>query len=133
MYWLISQFPELDHLEPHQRAQLLARMPRWTYPMITARAAAGALLVWAGIAVQLGRAYDLTTLAILSTVAAMAIACAIYLNELNQLRKAMRKAISEAFQTERPPFCFKCGYDLRQSSDTLCPECGVDWRVNRVE
>ncbi|HEX4794762.1 MAG TPA: hypothetical protein VH370_13260 [Humisphaera sp.] len=133
MYWLIDQFPELDHLEPAQRAQLLAQLPRWTYPMIVARAGAGGVLLCTGIAMLFGRRCDLMTLAIVCTTASVVTACAVYVSELSQLRKAMRKAIADGFQTERPPFCFECGYDLRQASDTLCPECGVDWRASRAE
>ena len=36
MIWTIGQVPELDHLKPAERAALLARVPRWTYPLLIA-------------------------------------------------------------------------------------------------
>lgn len=43
-YWRISQFPELNHLEPSQRERLLRSVPWWT-PMVLAGRGVGAGVV----------------------------------------------------------------------------------------
>jgi hypothetical protein len=36
--WTIGQFPELNHLDARQRAELVRRLPWWTYSMIICEA-----------------------------------------------------------------------------------------------
>jgi hypothetical protein len=131
MPWKISQFPELDHLDPHQRATLLAQLPWWTYPVLLLRA--GMAAGFAGIAVggivaqsvfQLFSGLTLALTALLSTAAAAGAGIVVYLGELNRLRTTMRAEIAKGFAGCRPPFCFACGYDLRTCGAPRCPECG---------
>lgn len=124
MFWSIGQFPELDRLEPHQRAQVLARVPWWTYPIITARAVVSALLLSAVLGVWLGTAWRSSAAAVVCIALAVTIAIGLYAFQLSRLRAAMRKVITEAFRGSHPSFCFQCGYDLRGSDAARCPECG---------
>jgi hypothetical protein len=125
MFWTIGQFPELDHLERRQRAVILASVPLWTYPVILVSSLIGGLiagsilatlLVWAGLKLPVAGIVAVPLVAL--------IAVAMYALQISRLRVAMRQTIADAFQDDRPPFCFECGYDLRASKDEKCPECG---------
>jgi uncharacterized membrane protein len=127
MIWTIGQFPELDHLKPAERAALLARVPWWTYPLLIV----GSLiqgLVLGGIC--LGYSYAVTrsfnTSGIVGLVITVVAAVALYHYRLGRVRADMRRTLADAFLGERPPFCFNCGYDLRASKETRCPECGTE-------
>lgn len=128
MPWLISQFPELDHLEPAQRAHLLGQVPCWIYPRIAGRAAIGGLLV-AGITVYIVETAlraplsELATL-VLYVLIAITAGAGLYHRQLKTVRRIMRHEIALGFQGQRPPFCFACGYDLRGSTAVTCTECG---------
>jgi hypothetical protein len=126
MIWTIGQFPELDHLKPAERAALLARVPRWTYPLLIAGSLVQGLLL-GGLAFAytfwMARSYRLATLT--GVVVAAAAAAALYLRQLGRVRAEMRGTLADAFIGQRPPFCFECGYDLRASNETRCPECGA--------
>jgi hypothetical protein len=126
--WTIAQFPELDHLTPDQRTTLLRNIPRWTYAVIVARSLIlgvmpVALVVaawWHGLGPDR---------ALLCLGLAPVIATACYRLQLREVRVIMRNEIAQSFRGQRPPFCFHCGYDLRASAETRCPECGRDARV----
>jgi hypothetical protein len=124
MPWLISQFPELDSLEPQQRTHLLSQLPWWTYPQIAVRAVFIALcivIIIGGLAVEwIGLKQTLIVCAVLEVV----FAAMFYHRQLTTLRSFMRLEIAKAFEGQRPPFCFRCGYDLRGSTQAACPECG---------
>ena len=124
MYWLINQFPELDHLEPDQRAHVLARIPWWTYPLLAASAVIPAIILGGLIAAWLAFDASSTTAAIVSIPIAATAAIALYARQLSRVRTAMRTVIAEAFRDQRLPFCFHCGYNLRDSTAARCPECG---------
>jgi len=122
--WTLAQFPELDHLDPAARAQLLRRVPWWTYPLIVVRAVFGAGLL-AGIAagIVLQSFEPQVTAAALAAVA-VTVAVWFYVLQLRRLRIELRKEVAERFRGQRPPFCFECGYDLRGLTMPSCPECG---------
>jgi hypothetical protein len=124
MFWSIGQFPEFDHLEPIHRAQVLARIPWWTYPVIVARAILPAMLLGAIGGVFVAPSLWSVAAAIIGVPMALIIATFLYLSQLSRLRVIMRRVISEAFKDGRPPFCFECGYNLRASAAARCPECG---------
>jgi hypothetical protein len=133
MYWLISQFPELDHLEPEQRQLLLARVPWQTYPLLTLGALIQAIFAGAGIAVAwiaLGFGWDAAVLPVMAVVV-LVIAIVRYQFQLRQIRRELREVVARAYWGRRLPFCFRCGYDLRQSNSIHCPECG--FRVDRTD
>ena len=126
MIWKIGQFPELDQLNPEQRAAVLARVPRWTYPLLLAGAlvigvVAGSVL---GLVVALRTRSTLATLAAWST-SALLVALYVYHRELGRLRAGMRKALAERPESQRPPFCSECGHDLRAVNSPRCPKCGA--------
>ena len=124
MYWLISQFPELEHLEPRQRAQVLVHVPWWTYPLMVARAALPALLLGGITAGVLSAGFGSDAAALGAVPVAGAIAVFFYRYQLARLRTAMRQTILHALRGQRLPFCFQCGYNLRDSVADRCPECG---------
>lgn len=124
MAWLISRFPELEHLEPHQRTQLLKALPWWTYPQLIARAGLGALVVAGMLGGALWHSAGGQAALILALAAALIFGAWFYHQQLSVLRSFVRLEIAKAFSGERPPFCFRCGYDLRGSKEAACPECG---------
>jgi predicted Zn-ribbon and HTH transcriptional regulator len=65
------------------------------------------------------------TSSISAAVVVVASSVALYLYRLKRIRADMRRTLADAFLGERPPFCFNCGYDLRASDATRCPECGT--------
>ena len=124
MIFTLGQFPELDHLDPDQRAQVLGRVPWWTYPVLVGRSVviglvAMILLVapWAGDI--FGRAANTICLA-----AIIAVGVGAYFAQLRRLRGVVRRSIAAHFRRRRPPFCFACGYDLHAFTGPRCPECG---------
>ena len=126
MIWTIGQFPELDHLAPEQRAALLARVPWWTYPLLIFGSLIQGVLLGA---LSFGYTYLLVRSVQAAGIAASAITLAasigLYLYRLKRIRADMRRTLADAFLGERPPFCLECGYDLRASKESRCPECGV--------
>ena len=118
MFWLISQFPELDHLDPEQRAKVLSRAPWWTYPLIIGRSfAPGAIVIPLGLCCTVHLAITIPV--------AVGLAFWMYLRQINRLRTEMRAEIMEQYIGDRPPICLECGYDLRGSAADRCPECGA--------
>jgi hypothetical protein len=124
MHWLISRFPELDHLEPDQRAHLLRQVPWWTYPLIIGRAVIAALLIGVIAGVWLAAALGVSIAALAVMPLAAGIATGLYGYQLARVRGVMRRAIADGFRGKRMPFCFECGYDLRGLDAPRCPECG---------
>jgi hypothetical protein len=125
MIWTIGQFPELDHLEPAQRAALLARIPWWTYPLVIAGSLVqGLLLGGVGLAYTYLVSRSMRAAGVTAAVVTIAASVGLYLYRLTRIRADMRRTLADAFLGERPPFCLECGYDLRASNATHCPECG---------
>jgi hypothetical protein len=125
MHWHISQFPELDHLEPDQRAHVLRQVPWWTYPIVIARAVIPSLVVGAIAGVWMADTLRWYAAALVLPIA-VALAAGLYGYQLARVRSIMRRVIADGFRGERMPFCFKCGYDLRGLASIRCPECGSD-------
>jgi hypothetical protein len=125
MLWKVSQFPELEHLEPGQRAAVLRRVPWWTYWVMVVRAyLLGSMIATVVGAVGLrGLPWALTIV----TVVVVGVTTGVwyYLRQIGDLRGRMREQIAIEFSGRRPPFCFGCGYDLRGSGGETCPECGA--------
>jgi len=124
MPWLISRFPELQHLEPSQRAQLLGQLPWWTYPQIVIRSLLVALCIVGLIGGFILQGLDWDKRLILSGIIELVFAVIFYRQQLKVFRSFVRLEIAKAFEGQRPPFCFGCGYDLRGSTQSACPECG---------
>jgi hypothetical protein len=132
IYWRISSFPELNHLDPVEKADALSRIPGWTYPLIIFGSFAVAMVV-GGIAAAIASVITLArgsrdagpawTLSIFSLVG-WATWLAAYLWQIRRVRRAMRGEIARAFRGQKPPFCFACGYELRATTGGACPECG---------
>lgn len=125
MIWTIGQFPELDHLTREQRAALLARIPWWTYPLlIVGSLSQGVLLGALGFGYTYFLVRSSQAAGIIGAAIAVGTSIGVYLYRLKRIRADMRRTLADAFVGERPPFCLKCGYDLRASDATRCPECG---------
>jgi hypothetical protein len=125
MIWTIGQFPELNHLAPEQRAALLARVPWWTYPLLIVGSLIQGVLLGALVLAYtylVNRSMRAASMA--GAVIALGATVALYLYRLKRIRADMRHTLAAAFVDERPPFCLQCGYDLRASDATRCPECG---------
>jgi hypothetical protein len=124
MIWLISKFPELDQLNPAERAEMLRRVPRWTYPrLVSGGIGVGAI---AGLVTAYGvHLHDHGRPAVWAAgVVVGALAGVVtYLLELRKIRKSMRKLIGRV-RGQHPPFCPYCGHDLRASPSDTCSKCG---------
>jgi hypothetical protein len=123
MLWSIGQFPELRHLDPAQRKQVLRRVPWWTYPLMMVLSMMAGLPVAIAATLLLSNDSAATGIFIFLFTMALAGLC-LYQYQLRRLRTAMRRAIQDGFAGQRPPFCFGCGYDLRGVRSDACPECG---------
>jgi hypothetical protein len=135
MFWRIGDFPELDHLDPQQRSALLARVPGGTYPAMVLRAVVIASIASGVILRSLHLSFpDVEGAAKVAWFVSFPIFLAGgYLYQISRVRRVTRRAIADALDGERPPFCFACGYDLRGSDAVRCPECGGAVAVNRVD
>jgi hypothetical protein len=131
MYWTIGSFPELEYLEPQERAQLLQRVP-WTtiYAKIISRYVfLGVLVGLLGVAI-VQREFNLTE-PIAFLVPMVLVVIAGYVHELNRMRRSLRRTIIDAFRGQKLPFCMNCGYDLRAAERNRCPECGAAVMVTK--
>jgi hypothetical protein len=124
MYWTIGSFPELDHLEPHERARLMRLVPWWIYAKIISRYALLGLIIGlpvsAIISMESGGAPVPIMLGMM-----IPVVIAGYIYELKRMRRSLRETIAEAFRGQTLPFCMNCGYDLRAAVGEECPECGA--------
>jgi hypothetical protein len=121
------KFLELDHLEPADRRMVLARVPWWAHPLMIFISLIPAIPVAAILAWPVGLATGSdVAVAIVFLTALVAGMLVTYQIQLRRLRHQMRLTVAKAFAGQRPPFCFRCGYDLRSSVSSKCPECGAD-------
>jgi hypothetical protein len=123
MLWLISQFPELDHLDPPQRTAVLKLVPWSFYPRIVVISVCWGLF-WFGVTVALTFLLPRKIGVILGAGVGFVVTFYLYLEHLDEVRTVIRREIARAFAGRRPPFCFSCGYDFRNLAGDVCPECG---------
>ena len=124
--WLISQFPELDHLTAEDRRRVLRAVPLWTYPYVIASSiffAAIAAMFPVGLLIYVTRVAANVGF-LLFGMAWLVLAGYFYAVQLRTIRRSMRSEIVRRCHGERLPFCFACGYDLRGGTPERCPECG---------
>lgn len=130
MYWTIGSFPELEHLAPHERAQVMQRVPWWIYLAIVGRYIIPAALIGAIVAVGIFQEVHAAgwPAFLVTMIGALILG---YAYELRRLRRSLQRTIIEAFRGQRLPFCIACGYDLRAATSGTCPECGAGVMVRR--
>src|SRR4051812_24213593 len=100
MYWTIGSFPELNHLEPDERAAVLRGLPRSTYLKIFFRAARIAFFFGLIPMALLGRA-SAWEKGITFLIAFVPIGICCYLSYIGRIRIQMRETIADAFRGER--------------------------------
>jgi len=132
MIWLISQLPELEHLDQASRKVLVKRArPSRFYSNAIAKSVLISLfvtflmsLLWQ---VTIGEATRLVVYGFYVVFALLAIQT--YRYELEKLRHIVRETISKLSKQERLPVCFSCGYSLHGIESDHCPECGAPTRI----
>lgn len=130
LIWRIGQFPEVEHLDARGRAEVLARVRWWVYPLmflVSAGAAVIAFFVF-GMTCMMASMALLTEWSPLALVAvvmgALTAFCAAWLGQIGTIRRTMRDEIQRLAREGSSPLCLACGYDLRGSPGPNCPECG---------
>ncbi len=130
MIWSVTQFPELQHLTEAQQRHVLRSLPRFFHARVALGAAVGGLAASILFVGGLGSqelinpmVNPMVTGVVLIVVAAL-VGCSIHLCLIALVRKSMRGHLVACFSGQRPPFCFHCGYDLREITEERCPECG---------
>jgi predicted RNA-binding Zn-ribbon protein involved in translation (DUF1610 family) len=123
MVWRISQFREIQALDPDERRQILASIPWRIYPhMIIKSVMAGLIVsvVSGAVVYSLGNAIEAAT-----AISGLLVGTGLcYQGLLRRIQRDMRLTIARAFDGQRLPFCLFCGYDLRAATADKCPECG---------
>jgi hypothetical protein len=126
LYWTFSSLPELGHLSPQQRKDLI-RKTRATGVWIRLIAKAS---LWSFIASGLlsvilqSRGVSNLTLAACHVVAfAMVFVTAFQFQFIRQ-RSQLRLELMESVKGQRLPACLACGYDQSANITDRCPECG---------
>src|SRR5437870_5048843 len=110
MIWHPRQFPELDCLEPDQRAAVLRRMPLWTVPILILQGAIRAfiltiMLLAGASALFIPRVGGFNFIAEVSDIVAgaflvlfSAITTVLYLRQLKHIQVSMRAEIAKGFR-----------------------------------
>ena len=120
---MIGRFPELEHLDAADRAEVLGRLPWWTYPVIVLRSVLLGIVAGGIVAGMLERVGVRSPLMVFMVLVGPGVVAS-YAWQLSEMRRQVREEIAHGFEGERPPFCFGCGYDLRESRGGYCPGCG---------
>ena len=130
MFWLISRFPELEHLSPEQRAVLLSRLPRWFHLKLVLRSLLIGLLPSVVVAALSIDRLDWPINPGLAVLAPWALAGAlIYQWQIARVRGHLRRSLKTLLKGDTAPFCLNCGYNLTANHSEICPECGASARV----
>lgn len=123
MHWTIGQCPELDHLDPVERANALQLVPWDFYPTVILKSFICGIFA-GGVAILIFEAMAPVVDLLCSGALAIVAMVNWYLHDLKKVRMALRKEVVKAFKGQRPPFCLSCGYDFRNLTSDACPECG---------
>lgn len=128
MIWRIGQFPELEHLDAEDRRAVLRNVRWWVYPLLLLRAFTCAVLAMVGLglmSVLLFGIWDMPVPAIPTGLLTLIFLVIAYLYQINSVRRTMRAEIRELVARCGSPLCLSCGYDVRGSPGSRCPECGA--------
>ena len=131
LHWTFGSLPELGHLAPKERREVLRRAratPVWI-GMIVRAALWGLLLGGAtGALLQTSGASETMSIAC-SSVAVVIVSVVEFQVQFLSQRGAMRREIMQSLRGQRLPVCLKCGYNQSGNATDRCPECGAPTRV----
>ena len=126
LHWRIGSLPELAHLSPRRRRQLLRRnLSVWAYVAVASRCVVLGIVAapLAGLTV----AGTSTTLARMMMLPAFLLVVLLtYQRWVRRTRSDLQAYLREAHAGASLPVCLECGYDLEGIEADRCPECG-EW------
>ncbi len=125
MYWRLRDLPELDHLLPAEKDALLRER----------LGSHGTGLVFRSIGIgfvpgmlSLAAAESFTPSPLLSVIIGLGVASVVaavaYQVLLRYVRWQLRRYLKTRHSKGDLPICLHCGYDLRGTHNSRCPECG---------
>jgi predicted RNA-binding Zn-ribbon protein involved in translation (DUF1610 family) len=127
MYWRIQSFPELEHLPPEAREQMVQRSMGWANSLRLLLWVAFIAGLWTLIIGGLAGLLFLPRRGLppwwyLGLWAFFAVAS--YQYRLIRIRGQLIMFLEKTARHKPLPMCLRCGYDLKGLTASRCPECG---------
>ncbi|GMU20043.1 MAG: hypothetical protein AMXMBFR13_01440 [Phycisphaerae bacterium] len=127
MYWRIESFPELEHLPPEAREQIVQRSLGWGNSLrlllwVVFIAGLWTLIIGGLAGMLFLPRRGLPTWWYLCIWGLFAIA--VYQYRLIRIRGQLIMFLEKTARHKPLPMCLRCGYDLTGLTTSRCPECG---------